>query len=166
MKVSIKKALKWTVLVLAVLFVGIQAIRPSRVNLPVDESKTLQATAHVPPEVGAILERSCNDCHTNKTDWPWYSEVAPVSWYLVRHVNEGRRKLSFSDWGTYPPKRAANKLGEICEQVEMGEMPLKSYLPLHPAAKLSDADKQVLCDWANQERTRLLASQTAAAAPQ
>jgi hypothetical protein len=163
MKVSKMKVLKWMLVVLAIIFLAAQMVRPSRTNPPVDESRTLQASVHVTPEVDAILERSCNDCHSNKTRWPWYSEINPVSWWLVNHVNEGRRKLSFSDWGTYPPKRAANKLKEICEQVESGEMPIKSYLPLHPAAKLSDADKQVLCNWANQERTRLLASQPASA---
>lgn len=161
-KIPIKKILKWTVITLALLFVAIQFIRPSRVNPPVDESKTLQATAQVPQEVGAILERSCNDCHSSKTEWPWYSEVAPVSWYLAWHVNEGRRELSFSEWGAYPPRRRVRKLQQVCDEVESGEMPLKSYLPLHPSARLSEADKQVLCHWANQERLRVQASEPAA----
>jgi Haem-binding domain len=162
LKVSVKKVLKWTGIILAILFVAIQFIRPSRVNPPVDESKTLQATTQVPQDVGAILERSCNDCHSSRTEWPWYSEVSPLSWYLVRHVNEGRRELSFSNWGTYQPRRMVRKLQQICDEVEHGDMPLKSYLPLHPTARLSGADKQVLCNWANQERTRVLATQPAA----
>jgi hypothetical protein len=153
------KVLKWTVIVVVIILVAIQLVRPSKTNPPVDESKSLQANAMVSTEVNAILDRSCNDCHSSKTQWPWYSNVAPISWYLVRHVNAGRRQLSFSEWGTYPPKKAARKLDEICEQVQTGEMPLSTYLPLHPAAKLSDADKQVLCNWASQERARLLAAQ-------
>jgi len=159
------KKLKWAVIVLALIFVLIQVVRPARTNPPVDESKTLQATANVPPEVGAILERSCNDCHSSKTIWPWYSEVAPASWYLAFHVNEGRRELSFSEWGTYQPKKAAQKLEEICEQVEAGEMPIKSYVPLHPQARLSDADKQVLCNWTTQERARIDAGGQTSNAP-
>lgn len=155
-----KKVLKWVVIVLVVILVAIQLVRPARTNPPVDQSKTLEANLRVTPEVNAIVARSCNDCHSSKTAWPWYSNVAPISWYLARHVNGGRRQLSFSEWGTYPTKKAVRKLDEICEQVEMGEMPLKPYVPLHPAAKLSDADKQILCNWAKQERDRLLATQT------
>ncbi|HEX8708883.1 MAG TPA: heme-binding domain-containing protein [Pyrinomonadaceae bacterium] len=161
MRVLNKRLLKWTLIVLAVLLVAIQAIRPAKTNPPVDESKTLQATTQVAPEVGAILERSCNDCHSSRTAWPWYSHVAPISWYLIRHVNRGRRELSFSDWGTYAPKRALRKLQEICEQVERDEMPMSSYVILHPSAKLSDADKQTLCAWTKQESARLLAAQSA-----
>lgn len=156
---KVKKILKWTVIILAVLFVAIQTIRPSRINPPIDASLALEAKTRVTPEVAAILERSCNDCHTNKTVWPWYSNVAPVSWYLVRHVNDGRRHLSFSDWGSYAPKKADRKMQEICEQVQTGEMPINSYVILHPSAKLSDADKQILCGWANQERERIPGNQ-------
>jgi hypothetical protein len=82
--------------------------------------------------------------------------VAPVSWYLARHVNQGRRELNFSDWASYDTRRATHKLEGICEEVKAGEMPMKSYLPLHPSARLSDTDRQALCGWANQERERLL----------
>lgn len=153
------KWLKRAIIALVILFAVAQVIRPSMTNPPVDESRTLQAKAQVQPEVHAILERSCNDCHSNKTAWPWYSQIAPVSWYLVRHVNEGRRELNISDWAQYDTRRATKKLEEICEQVKEGEMPLKTYLPLHPSAKLSDADKQALCDWTNQERARLASTQ-------
>lgn len=160
MRGSIKNALKWALITLAVLFLAIQFVRPAKTNPPVDESRTFQAGTQMTPEVAAILDRSCNDCHSNKTVWPWYSQVAPVSWYLVRHVDDGRRHLNFSDWDRNNTKRATRKLQEICEQVETGEMPITSYLPLHPSAKLSDADKKVLCDWTTQEQARLAASQT------
>lgn len=154
-----KKVFKWGSLTLAVLFVLAQAVRPAMTNPPVDESRTMQATMRVPAEVGAVLERSCNDCHSSKTDWPWYSKVTPVNWYLANHVREGRRELSFSEWGTYSPKKAARKLQEICEQVEHGEMPIKSYLLIHPSAKLSDAERKLLCDWANQAKASVTAGQ-------
>jgi hypothetical protein len=153
------KWLKRACIAIAILFVVAQVIRPSMTNPPVDESRTLQAKSQVQPEVYAIMERSCNDCHSNKTTWPWYSQVAPVSWYLSRHVAQGRRQLNLSDWAGYDNRRATRKLDEICEQVKMGEMPIKSYLLIHPSAKLSEADKQALCNWAEQERARLAASQ-------
>ena len=153
-----KKALKWAVIVILVLFVVAQAYRPDLSGPPVDETKTMRASARLTPEVGAIFDRSCNDCHSSKTDWPWYSQVAPVSWWLKNHVDEGRRELSFSEWGTYPQRKATRKLGEICDQVQAGEMPLKSYLLLHPAAKLSDADRKAICDWTESERQRAAAA--------
>lgn len=152
------KLFKRIVIGLVMLLVVIQLIRPAKTNPGVDESKTIQANARVSPEIAAILERSCYDCHSSKTTWPWYSEIAPVSWLLVSDVNDGRKQFSLSDWGTYEPRRKATKLQEMCEQVEKGEMPLKSYLILHPAAKLSESDKQALCDWAKQEGDRTLAS--------
>jgi hypothetical protein len=102
----------------------------------------------------AILRRSCNDCHSSETVWPWYSNVSPVSWFLKSHIDEGRRELSFSEWATYPKRKRERKLHEMCEQVEAGEMPLKSYLPLHPSARLSDEDKRRLCEWTRQEEER------------
>lgn len=150
-----KKALKWTSIGLIVLVVVIQAVRPAKTNPAVDESRTVQAHTNITPEVSAIFERACYDCHSSKTVWPWYSQIAPVSWLLVSDVNEGRKELSFSDWARLDAKRAARKLKEICEQVEKGEMPTSSYVLLHPTAKLSDSDKRLICEWANRERERM-----------
>jgi hypothetical protein len=149
-----KKVLKWSAVVFALIFLGAQAVRPDRTNPPVDASKTLRANTSMTPEVAAILERSCNDCHSSETVWPWYSNVAPASWFLKWHVEEGRRELSFSEWATYTKRQRERKLHEICQQVESGEMPLKSYLPLHPESRLSDDDKRVLCEWTRREEER------------
>jgi Haem-binding domain len=154
-----KKALKWAALLILVLFVGAQAYRLDRTNPKVDESKTLGANARVTPEAAAILERSCKDCHSSETRWPWYSHITPVSWFLKGHVEEGRRALNLSEWGTYAPRKRERKLHEICEQVESGEMPIQSYLPLHPSAKLSDEDRRVLCEWARGEEERVASEQ-------
>jgi hypothetical protein len=114
---------------------------------------SLQTTAKaLTPEVSKILDRSCRDCHSNLTNWPWYSKVAPVFWLLSRDVRVGRKELNFSDWSQYPPRRKDHKLKAICDQVERGEMPLWFYLPMHPVAKLSDADKKAICAWTKQER--------------
>ena len=149
------KVLKWTAIVLVVGFVGIQFVRPTRTNPPVDESQTIFARAQVPPPVAAIIDRSCRDCHSNKTDWPWYSNVAPISWWLTDHVDTGRKDLNFSEWGRLDRDRQDRKLRQICDEVQDGIMPLSSYLPMHPHAKLSAADKKVLCDWTDAERARL-----------
>ena len=150
----LKKLLKWAAVFVALLFVAAQAYRPDRTNPPFDPSKVMRANTQMTPEVASILERSCKDCHSSETTWPWYSNVSPVSWFLKSHIDDGRRELNMSDWGTYAKRKRERKLHEMCEQVEAGEMPLKSYVPLHPSARLSDEDKRVLCDWTKQEEGR------------
>ena len=100
------------------------------------------------------MHRACFDCHSNATVWPWYSHVAPVSWLLADDVKKGRKEVNFSEWGGYTQKRKLRKLKEICDQVKEGDMPLKKYVPLHPASKLSDADRAAICDWAKAEAKR------------
>src|SRR6267143_334313 len=104
------KILKALFLLFALLFLVAQIIRPSRANPPVDESQTIQDRTQMTPEVAAIFERSCRDCHSNKTVWPWYTNVAPISWWLSNHVNEGRQNLNLSEWGKLPPDRQDRKL--------------------------------------------------------
>jgi hypothetical protein len=148
-------------------FVAIQFYRPERTNPRMDPKNAIESSVPVPPHVTAILERSCNDCHSSKTVWPWYSKVAPVSWYLVDHVREGRNELSFSQWGTYSTRKKDRKLEEICGEVKNGKMPLPSYIRLHPEARLSSADVKTLCDWTVSARAALAESSrtTATAAP-
>jgi Haem-binding domain len=145
-----KTWLKRIAIAVAVAFVLIQFHRPPRVNPPVDPNRTIQAVMPVPPQVDAILKRSCNDCHSHATHWPWYSNVAPVSWLVADDVEEGREHLNFSEWASYPPRDAGHLLEEMCEETGEGEMPLKAYVLTHPRARLSDADKRALCEWAGQ----------------
>lgn len=137
-----KKRLPKIALALVVLLLGLQLVRPEKTNPPVT------GDIETSPEVKALLKRACYDCHSNETTWPWYSHVAPSSWLVVRHVDDGRRKLNFSVWSSYEPKRQAHKLEECEELITSGDMPLAGYVPLHPEAKLTDAEKQVLLDWA------------------
>jgi len=150
--------LKTALLALLVLFVLAQFIRPTLANPPVDEKKTLYAAEPVPATVRGILDRSCVDCHTSNTAWPWYSQITPVSWWLADHVKDGRKELNFSEWAGYTPRRRARKLQEVCDQVKDHEMPIKSYLPLHPKAKLSAADRAALCQWSSAFRARIVAA--------
>jgi cytochrome c551/c552 len=149
-----KKFLKIALIVIVVFLVVAQFFRPSHVNPPIDPTKTLVATAPVPANVESIFERSCYDCHSNKTVYPWYNSAAPISWLLARDVNTGRHELNFSEWGTYTQKRKLHKLKAICDEVKQGDMPLWFYLPLHPRAKLSGADKTALCTWTAAETSR------------
>lgn len=150
--------LKKLLVLVAVLFVAAQVVRPARSNPTVDPARTLQATGRVTPEVSAILDRACRDCHSNETRWPWYSHVAPVSWLVANHVSDGRRRLSFSRWAEYDVPKRLDKLDEMCKEVREGGMPDSSYLLMHSEARLTDADKETLCAWTSQERTALIES--------
>jgi heme-binding protein len=151
------KILKWAAISLGILIVGIQFVRPAKTNPPIDEASTIGARLQVTPEVAAIFDRSCSDCHSHRTTWPWYSNVAPISWLVIDDVNQGRKHFNLSDWPT-DPKRSARRLEEISEQVEQGDMPLPMYVYMHSKAKLSEADRKALSDWANNERQRIAAS--------
>ena len=103
-----------------------------------------------PPEVRSVLERSCYDCHSHATRWPWYAWIAPVSWLVARDVNEAREHLNFSTWGRYDAEERAENLEEIAEVLEEGEMPPWFYLPLHPDARLSEAELATLRAWTGE----------------
>ncbi|HVS21269.1 MAG TPA: heme-binding domain-containing protein [Pyrinomonadaceae bacterium] len=152
---KILRVLKWIAIGLIVVFLGIQFVRPARTNPAVDESQTIFARTQMTPHVAAIFNRSCVDCHSNKTEWPWYTNVAPLSWFIVNHVNEGRKNWSLSEWGQLDRDHQDRKLRQICDEITDGAMPLSSYTPMHPNSKLSADDKKKLCDWTDAERARL-----------
>ena len=152
------KIVKWLLISLICLFILIQLKRPTRINPAVDESQTIEVHTQMTAEAKDILSRSCYDCHSNKTVWPWYTNVAPVSWWIADHIKEGRQNLNLSEWAKLDRDRQDRKLRQICDEVEDGAMPLSSYLPMHPKARLSDQDKKTLCDWTAAERERLSAA--------
>ena len=151
MKIKLLKIAKWVLIVVACLLVIAQFKRPAKTNPVSDPSLAIEAHVQIDPNVAAILNRSCYDCHSNKTRWPWYSNVAPVSWFVIDHVNEGRDDLNFSEWGKYSKQDQKAQLGQLCELVTEGWMPLSSYTPLHPSAKLIEEDKKLLCNWASAQ---------------
>lgn len=151
----VRRVFKWLLILIVAGFVGVQFVRPVRTNPSVDQTQTIQAHLQITPPVAAILDRSCNDCHSHSTRWPWYSNVVPASWFLVDHVNEGRQHLNFSEWGKLDKRQADKRLEEMCEEVSDKLMPIDTYTWIHRTAKLSDADIKILCDWTEAERKRL-----------
>lgn len=147
----IRKVLKWSLPVVACLFIIAQFYRPAKTNPVINNSRTLEAHLQVDPKTAAILDRSCADCHSNKTRWPWYSNVAPVSWFVIDHVDHGRDHLNFSEWGKYERQEQRSLLRDMCKEVSAGSMPLSSYTPLHPGSKLSAEDVTALCDWSKTQ---------------
>ncbi len=138
-----------------------QAIRPTRNLGEVAGPNHISTKTPVPAEVEAILQRSCYDCHSNATRYPWYANIQPVGWWLEQHVRDGKRHLNFSEFATYAPKRATRKLEETAEMVRGREMPLGSYTWVHRDAKLSDAEIKLLGDWAINTRRTLGAALSA-----
>ena len=151
-----KRILKWTVAGIALLFVAAQFVWPARgTNPALDPTRTIEARVHLPAEVDALLERSCMDCHSHQTRWPWYSRVAPASWFVTDHVTHGRKHLNFSEWARYDRDDTDFLLHHICQTAKSGTMPLASYLRLHPEARLSDEEIRMLCDWTSTTRRHL-----------
>lgn len=116
---------------------------------PIDRSNAPAAAAlAAAPEVEAILRRSCYDCHSTETRWPWYSYVAPVSWLVAKDVREGRNALNFSDWGHLDPAQQAKAARETVHESAEGEMPMPIYLLTHPGARLAADEISILRGWA------------------
>lgn len=122
---------------IVVVFVGMQFFRIDKTNPSVDINKDFIVMTNPDEEVQNILNVACYDCHSNTTSYPWYTNIAPVSWWLKHHIDEGREELNFSNWGDYNEKRSDHKLEECIELVKEGEMPLSSYTWTHGEAKLS-----------------------------
>ena len=137
------KKLKYTVYSIIVLFVVIQFIPVNRNNPSSDENLELKA----PVAVKNILLNSCYDCHSNKTNWPFYSKIAPVSWLVSSDVSNGRNRLNFSEWFTLSEQVRARKKAGMIEEIMDNEMPLALYTFIHPDSKLSDEQKQILKNW-------------------
>ncbi len=143
-----KKFLKRSLVVLIVLLVIVQIVpRNNSNNGSLDTATSIDAVHQVPENVSLILKTSCYDCHSDHTTYPWYSNIQPISWWLSDHVEEGKRELNFSAFGTYSVRRQFHKLKEIAEQVEEQEMPLSSYTLIHRNAILNKEQSDALVKW-------------------
>ena len=131
------------------IFITLVALAILSQLIPLDRSNPpVTSELETPQELNKIFLRSCFDCHSNETVWPWYSWIAPVSWLVVNDVLEGREHLNFSTWGDYPADKQRKLRKEIWESVSEGEMPPFQYFPTHPEARLSEKDKAVILGWA------------------
>jgi hypothetical protein len=130
----------------AVFMAVIQIVPARRTNPPV------RSDLEAPGEVKAILRRACYDCHSHETRWPWYGRVAPVSWWIVSHVNEARGDLNFSEWPGSDASLAGMALRDIEQQVAQEKMPLPSYALMHAGARLTREERGILIGWARAGR--------------
>jgi hypothetical protein len=125
-------------------------------RVPADAGAPLLSGAQISPSVRAVLDRSCRDCHSDATRYPWYSYVPPVSLLIASDVSRGRSHLNFSNWSEYSLVRRERDLSEIANQVRDGGMPLTQYLWVHRDARLTASDREAIFQWTQQERLRLI----------
>ena len=139
--------IKKILLVIVIVIIATQFIQPARNKseqiLPTDISKIY----NVPENVQVILKRSCYDCHSNNTHYPWYSYIQPAGWWLASHIKRGKAELNFSEFGSYSSRKQRSKLFSISKSVEDGTMPFPSYTLIHQNSKLSKADKAIIINW-------------------
>lgn len=151
------KILKKILLALLVIFLILQAFRPDKNNTSNDTTKSIATNYAVPDDVKVILAKACNDCHSNNTKYPWYTNIQPVGWWIADHVKEGKRHFNFDEFSSYRIAKQYKKLEECIKEVKEGGMPLESYNIIHRDAVLTDTEKQTLFNWCTGIRDNIKA---------
>lgn len=138
---------KRIIIIFIIIIVLIQFKQINTTNPETDITKGYLSMSNAPKEIGDLIKTACFDCHSNEVTYPWYSHVAPVSWFIGNHIQEGRKHLNFSEWENYPEARRIRKLEECVDELKADKMPLSSYTLLHASAKLTDENKTALIKW-------------------
>jgi hypothetical protein len=142
---------KWIAVGAIAVLILIQIIQPSRTNPPVVPSRSLEAHVEVPPQVQAVLKRSCYNCHSSATVWPWYSYVAPVSWYVAHDVNTARGHVNFQNWEAQINEQEGKEhLGLTCKLIRQGKMPPADYRLMHRDGNVSPEEMNAVCAWSQK----------------
>jgi len=145
----VSRRLKQAAVVFVVVFAAAQLVRPEPANPATDISRTIQAHVGTASGLVAVLDRACRDCHSNRTVWPWYTQIAPVSWLMASGVSKGRKAVNFSEWAAYSPEQQRMLLAVSCDDATSGKMP-GPYTRLHPEPRLSAEDVETICAAARQ----------------
>ena len=146
------RPLKYVAVVFVAVLAAAQLVRPDRANPPVDPRRAIHADMGVSRGLLAVIDRACSDCHSNATRWPWYTEVAPLSWLMAGAVVEGRKAVNFSEWSAYSPNERRTLLTASCDDVSTNRMP-GPWTLLHPEARLSPQDIEMICAAARHANT-------------
>lgn len=143
-----KKLIKRILVFILFALIVIQFIHPKRNKTTGDQPNYIGKSYAVPGDVKTILEKACNDCHSNNTRYPWYSYIQPVDWWLTGHINDGKRHLNFDEYSNRRLRSQYGKMEETIDLVKKGEMPLNSYTWIHKDAILTENEKSILIGWA------------------
>lgn len=145
-----KRILRILLITLVVFIIIIQFIPNELPESSFDETKDLLYLEQVPENIRVILKTSCYDCHSNQTEYPWYSHVAPVSWLVIKDIRNGREKVNLSEWSNLKRRTKIKVLSNISDEIKSGEMPLPVYLIMHRDAKLDEQQQKELIEWTDQ----------------
>jgi hypothetical protein len=153
-KRSKKKVFLYGILIIIIL---LQFIRPERnIAAPqINNKNDMGSILSISKEAKSILEVSCYDCHSNNTNYPWYTNIQPIGLWMQMHVDDGKRAVNFSKFGSYSKQDQHHTLEEIIREVENEKMPLPSYLQMHKDASISNLEKEQLINWAKERRDEL-----------
>jgi hypothetical protein len=147
----------WIILCSALaLLIIIQFFQPKKNDTVANPKNDIVFALEMPANVKKKIVNACYDCHSEKTRYPFYNRIAPVSWLLANHIREGKAKLNFSAWATYEKKEQIKLLDEICEVITNNEMPLKSYVIMHSNAIINEKEKADICAWAEQAAEQVM----------
>ena len=138
------------------IFIIMQFFRPAKNETVKNPQNDIVFSVEIPSLVKQTIVNACYDCHSDKTKYPIYNNVAPVSWMMARHVKEGKEHLNFSDWSSYDKKKQLKLLDEICEVVQNDEMPMKSYRLMHSRAVINPKQKEDICAWTEQAAEQVM----------
>jgi hypothetical protein len=151
------KMLKRILVALFIILVILQAFRPDKNNVSANTANSIVKNYAVPDSVKVILAKACNDCHSNKTQYPWYTNVQPVGWWIDDHIEDGKHHLNFDEFSNYRIAKQYKKLEECMDEVKEGGMPIGSYTLIHKEAVLTEAEKQTLYHWCTNIRDSIKA---------
>lgn len=146
----IKQYLRYALYGLVAFLVIAQFFRIDKTNSPVDQSKDYLQIAQPSAEVATLIKVACYDCHSDETNYRWYTNIAPVSWWVKGHIDNGRKKLNYSIWADYDQRKKDHKLEESVEVLEEKRMPMLSYMIAHGDAWISDEERAMLAEWFRQ----------------
>ena len=149
------KYVRYTLLSLLAILIILQFFRIDKTNPPVEADADFLVQFEASDDIAKKIKEACYDCHSHHTDFPWYTDIAPVSFWIKGHIDHARSHLNFSNWNSYDVNKAAHKLEECYEEVLEGHMPLPSYTWMHPEAKLSEKDRRNLANWFRSAMSRI-----------
>ena len=147
--------IKKILLGLLIVVIAIQFIQPARNKNGQEIATDISKIYSLPQSVQATLKTACYDCHSNNTNYPWYTNIQPVGWMMARHIKEGKEELNLSEFGSYSERRQLSKLRSIENSIKDGSMPISSYTIIHKNARLTKEEKAQLIDWAKIIRDSL-----------
>ena len=151
-----KRGTKLALLLLIVVLIVLQFFQPEKNRGSITQESDLIVVASVPDSLAKILIASCYDCHSNHTEYPWYSRISPVSWWLCKHVRDGKEDLNLSEFGNLSKAEKIGALSDIYDALEAGTMPLQSYMFIHRDVRVSQEEVEALLDWSDQMSLSLM----------